>query len=345
MITAEYDGFNADIHLMLDAWSGYDDAACEQAASLLRQILPAKAMSNMDKRSDKGVLTGDGFPLEMSFSGLDQSLRLTMDVMPNRYTPGQRLSAAVAFLERDQGQSVPQTIIRVMMGLQRSERMSYGAWLGVRLRQQGTQFKLYSEVNIPDIAEQYALLASLGITIPVRSCESLRVRMLAYNLASGAVEVYLRGQNVGVYELPQLLSGAGLAARADELSNYIGRLYGHTLSSRLPGQSIGVSYVHAAQESKRAVCLFMPARQFWGSDRRCRAKLLLLLPSEGGVCNRYRSISRPLKYRNGCLTHHGMLGIVLAEAMPAQLNIGLRPWAGGIQTADHHSITGTSDAA
>ncbi len=314
----------ADVTMLLQAWSGDDDLCC-RARALIAQVLPAGMARGA---FPKGVLTGDGFPLEVSFSGLDPNLRLTLDFMPDRYPPATRLSEVADFLERSKGCEIPGSLLRIMTRLQYAPATQYGAWLGARFKKGTTQYKLYSEVNLASTDEQAALLKQLGFTVPVRSRGNLSVRMLAYTPRSGQLEVYFKGQDIALYELPQLLKESGQAGQSDELLAYIERLYGHPLSERFPGQSIGLSYARAADGQQQGFSLFLPARQFWGSDARCRVKLSEFLPAGGTVRERYRRITRGLKQRNGCLTHHGMLGFVLAKEDRPQLNIGLRPWAG-----------------
>ncbi len=318
-----------DIDYALAAYAAHDRAAGLQAEHSLKAMLPGYTGLPSHLRCwQNSCLTGDGFPLEFAFSASDASLRYTVDVMPEQFEAGSRLANGVDFLQQRDKRQVPEHVIKLMQVLQSGPDLEYGAWMGGRHLRDSSQYKLYSEINLSGHKAQAHVLSALNFRIPQRSGGSLQARMLGYNLDSSTLEVYLRGQNIASYELPLLLGAAGLSDRADELQAFIETAYGHCLRVRLPGGFVGVSYALSLQGEPRGVCLFFPARQFWGSDARIRKQFIAHNDATSPMLKQYIQISRPLKHQQGCLTRHGMLGISISPGQSPQLNIGLRPWAG-----------------
>ena len=327
--------FHQDIGFALDTYAVHDRAAGRQAEYSLKQMLPGytRLPSHLNRWQDS-CLTGDGFPLECAFSASDDGLRYTVDVMPERYQAGHRLEKGIDFLHALNTGRVPAHLIRAMKALQLGSKLAYGCWLGGRHLRHSNKYKLYSEINVSGREAQTQLFKRLHFSVPVRSSRNLEARMLGYNLDSSMLEIYLRGKSIEGYELPLLLDAAGISDRAQELHDFIEMLYGHSINSRLPGGHVGISYAWSRQGEPRGVCLFFPARQFWGSDASIRRKFIHHSAPDSRMLKHYIEMSRPLKQQQGCLTRHGMLGISIAAGQAPQLNIGLRPWAGNAESAE-----------
>ena len=98
-------GFHEDIDYALAAYAVHDRAAGQQAEHSLKSMLPGyTGLPPHLRRWQSSCLTGDGFPVEFAFSASDQSLRYTVDVMPERFGAGSRLEEGVNFLQRLDGQ-------------------------------------------------------------------------------------------------------------------------------------------------------------------------------------------------------------------------------------------------
>lgn len=261
-------------------------------------------------------LTGDGFPVELSFTTADDALRWTFD--PAAHLPvGHRRPATMAALRRLGGSFDSATLGAALEG---AGAQRFGAWLGGRHNLEADAYKLYLEWGEGPDAK--AALSALGLPAPEGAAD-LTTQMLGLGPGATRCEVYHRLEP-RPEELARLLAPVGLESRADELRDAIEASYGHPLRGRLPGGRIGVSYVVEDGCPAPIVTLYFFARILWGGDARIRARMIDLLEAAGRDAGPYAAASRALSRRNVAETRHGLVGLTLSENGLAW-SVGVRP--------------------
>ena len=261
-------------------------------------------------------LTGDGFPFELSFSTLDPRLRFTIEPGGRWLALSERLEAAAIVVATIAGSPVPGATLAGLRAMQADAPLAYGAWVGCRVGPNGTQAKLYVEVpRIAPFHVESLLLDEREVT----------PRMLAYSPSTHSFEAYCRVPSLEPRHLAAVLQLVDGEARVPWLHDFITEAYGHRLSGRLPGPSVGVSFVRHAAEKR--VTLHFYARAFWGSDAGIRRGFSRVARAAGWDDTAYLRVTAPIAHRDEWRTCHGLFGITLDAAHRISLGIGLRPVA------------------
>jgi hypothetical protein len=303
------------IHPAIDrALCAFPRAVADRAGWLLRAALVSRIGREGQEPWRGSRLTGDGMPFELSFCTADRRLRFTAEPGAPGLAPARRLDAAVALLRQfDAG--VPPVVVDACRAMQRDAPLAYGAWMGGRVSQEAHALKLY--VEVPEEAchvtwpmPRLALADRTGV-----------LRMVAYSNA--AIECYARVPSLEPRHLPAVLAPAGLEHRAAELLALLADAYGHAIRGRVPGPSVGVSYVSTGSTPSR-VTLFLFARSLWGPDARIRREFVRMAGAHGWDPRTYLEVTSPMSARESWQTHHGLVAVALdGEAM--SVAIGVRP--------------------
>ena len=276
------------------------------------------------------ALTGDGFPLEFTFTSVDTTIRYTAQVGAPTLSAPARFDTALSVVAQLSGQTVPPEMAHALRKLQArasaGDGLEYGAWVGARHHgstAEGDRFKLYLE--LPDGGAVSSLPSQLlSCPIPRLSDRRVQDRLYGYEPASGRHELYCRVPHAMTYHLYHLLCQVELEHRTHELVELIEEAYNHHLDDKIPGGSVGFSYAPGPERSI-IFTLFLFARALWGGDRRILQRLTALAGAQGWDLGVYDTAAAPLRARDVYQTYHGLVGFVLAPDQPIQVTIGLRP--------------------
>jgi len=298
------------------ALSAFPAAFVDQLAEPVRLLLGERRASGSPEAWRGSRLTGDGFPVELAFCTADERLRLTVE--PDARDARHRLNVASNLLERVSPHAIPHDVLDAFRVMQSTASLTYGAWIGCRAGSDGTAFKLYAEV--PEGGD----ITSLYPDVPVLPdyCAAAP-RMLAYTPATQAFEAYFRADSLDPRYLPALLAPAGIEGQTQPLMDFLEEAYGYRIRGRLPGPSVGISYVSDPECCR--VTLHFYARALWGSDARIRDGFVRLARAFAWDERPYLHVTRPLATRESWRTFHGLLGITLDESQQVSLSIGVRP--------------------
>lgn len=294
------------------------DRAAHQAEDVVRSAMGDRLADHSPDAWRGSCLTGDGFPVEVAFCTADDRLRMTVEPGPAASDPGQRLHLADEALAWCSGRALPRQVRDRIGSLQDGGPLRYGAWLGCRFGDGEPAFKVYAEV--PAGRD----LGPLWPTPLALTDREVVPRMVAVGAAGGAVETYVRVPSLLPEHLPAVLDPVGLADRAGWLLAHLEEVYGHAVRGRIPGPSVGVSYVLG---SAPRVSVHLYARAVWGGDARIRRGFLRAARALGWDSRAYEEVSATLASRDSWKTYHGLLGITLAADGSPALTIGLRPVA------------------
>jgi hypothetical protein len=277
-------------------------------------------------------LTGDGFPLEFVFTTGDGHLRYTVDPGGSVSSAAERLDDAVDLLaELGQPPPDPRVLACLTTMQRRAAGLNYGAWIGGRHRvganghSRGDQFKLYAEIPESRLESQLPFITSY-VQLPSRLLEHpVQLRIVGCEPATGRLELYFRVRHLAAGALPLLMRPAGLQSRAGELAEFIEKAYGHPLTERIPGGSVGFSYRLIPGSRTIVFTLFLFARLLWGGDARIRNRFGERMLAAGQNPAAYWRFTAPLAARDINQTYHGLLGLAMASQAPIQLALGVRP--------------------
>ena len=286
-----------------------------RATEIIRVLLSERFASSEPGAWHSSRLTGDGFPFEIAFCTTDDRLRFIAEPGSHDLEPSHRLDLASELICQLSDDQIPATVLNEIRAMQSDAPLRYGAWIGCRVSDERTVFKLYAE--LPE-----------GRTLPL-DCAPLELsdrrivpRMLAYSPAKGEFESYVRVPSLEPCHLPAVLAPIGIEDRAPWLIQFLEDAYGYSMRGRLPGPSVGVSYVMGTAP---AITLHFYARALWGSDARIRRNFARLGQSFGWDTSSYLALTDPIATRESWQTFHGIVGITLTSLAEPSLTIGLRP--------------------
>lgn len=307
-------GLEAPTHPAIDeALAAFPPDQARRAGTAIRWLLRTRLASSAPDAWSGSRLTGDGFPFELAFSTSDDRLRFTVEPGAGDLLPRERLALAAGLVALMGEAPVARPVLDDLRRLQGAGPLAYGVWIGVRAGSGGVACKLYVEMPADAVLP--------GPCAPMLGDRVAAPRMLAYTPSTRAFESYYRVPSLEGRHLAAALAPAGLAARADELVGFIEEAYGHRVRGRLPGPSVGLSYV-----AGRATLHFY-ARSMWGSDARIRRGFARVARASGWDDEAYLRVTAPIAGREDWRTRHGLFGITLDASRPTSLGIGVRPGA------------------
>jgi hypothetical protein len=297
--------------------ASFPAAVATRAGTMVRAALADRITDPGPDAWRGSRLTGDGFPVEVAFSTTDDRLRLTVEPGTRSTAPGDRLDRVDEALRRCTGKNLADPLRHRLATLQVSGPLRYGAWLGCRVGTGAPAYKVYAEV--PE-----GRPPGRGWPVPLALPDrTVAVRMVAVGATGEPVETYLRVPSLQPEHLPAVLAPVGLGDRSAWLLGYIEEVYGHAVRDRVPGPSVGISYVLGAAQPQ--VSLHLYARAVWGGDARIRRGFSRAAQALGWDARAYEEVSAPLAERDEWRTYHGLLGITIPADGPPALTIGLRP--------------------
>jgi hypothetical protein len=260
-------------------------------------------------------LTGDGYPVEFTFTTADDDIRCTVEPWPHA-PAAQRVAQAVA-LATEPGSDHHGALTAELAGFQPpGSTLSFGAWVGGRFGADpaNDRSKIYVEIA-PEVQLSDA---------PAFGDLCVEPRIEAVEPATGRRERYYRGRGLQPHHLAQLLDRVGMRERFGDLRDSIESAYGRPLDGALPGGSAGWSLAEAPGRPP-VMTVFMFARGLWGRDSRIIAQVQQFCSRFGLELTGHAAAVRSLPPSRGACTWHGMVGLMVAPGQPVHLALGLRP--------------------
>jgi hypothetical protein len=270
-------------------------------------------------------LTGDGFPVEFSFSSADEAIRYTTEVAGPEADEGRRLDQALHHLEILGQPPLPEMITSLFHRIQKFDSLRYGTWVGGRHGVDCDRFKLYVEVPGEGVQDAYRFLGPLIEAVPFLSLSDPRLVMIGYEPSSSRIESYFRCDYLEPWEVSLLMRNVGLTSRVEELLNLVEEASGAPIQRVLSMQPLGFSFAINFAGEPPLFSLFTTAGAIFGGDGSIRRRMLELGSRKGWNLRTYESVSEPLAGRTGWNTWHGLISFVAVHDGPPILQIGLRP--------------------
>lgn len=330
-----------------------DEPSTGGAVAWTREVLPRLAGEALEpEHLAASSLTGDGFPVELSFTGDGQGggeLRWTTEIAGPAVPAARRLPRAWRRLAKE-GVDVDREALGELAGWQAlapwagADALAYGVWVGGRpAAPPGERLKLYGEIPAAAAPAAEAWLAErLGSEALLPGSAPPSPRMIG--LQEEHRELYLRcNEALRLWRLPWLLRRAGLAHRWPDAAHALGILLGTSLpvdpaalpDRPLPGGSTGLSFSFDGADRPVAFTLYLFPRAVAPGDTLLRRRLLAAARPLGWDPEAYRQVSAPLERchrRPGNpppgappSLHHGLLALALTAEGPVRFAVGLRP--------------------
>jgi hypothetical protein len=255
-------------------------------------------------------LTNTGFPVEMSWSSRDASVRWTSEASGPDTPEGERLGNAMQVL---QGLGV-NTGVPDWLVPQPGQELRFGAWVGGRHDGERDRYKLYVDMAGTELPADL-LRPSILHSIPSR----VIWRMAGID-GTGTVEFYGRLQRPEIWETERLLIRCGLDAGAviDLASRLTGRPCDEYLLPGTAGLSLTTLDGHLV-----AAGFFVQAGPMLGSDAAVSDKLRDLAKRYGWDTAIYEAmLGNSAPDKSG---RHGMIGFGVTEDGRPWLQVGMRP--------------------
>lgn len=310
------EAFSVSIQPAIDhALSACGLPIARRAEDIIRVLLAERLASSEPGAWRSSRLTGDGFPFEIAFCTADDRLRFISEPGSHDLEPHRRLDVASDLIGLLSDDPIPADVLNDLRAMQSEAPLQYGAWIGCRVSEERTVFKLYAEV--PPERTLPPGCAPLEL-----SDRKIVPRMLAYSPAKREFESYVRVPSLEPCHLPAVLAPVGMEAKAPWLVEFLEDAYGYSIRGRLPGPSVGVSYVVGPAAT---ITLHFYARALWGSDARIRRNFAQLAQSFGSDTAAYLALTEPIATRESWQTFHGIVGITLTPCAETSLTIGVRP--------------------
>lgn len=275
-------------------------------------------------------LTGDGFPVEFSFSSADEAIRYTAEVAGPELPESERLLAAERVLARLGAGRFPEAVRSLFHQVQQSGTLLYGVWVGARHREDGDRYKLYLEVPRPGGAAE-SLVHRLVGSEPLLPGHVPALQMIGYEPGSSRFELYFRSDRLEPWEVGLLLRRAGLAGREDELLSLVEEAYGRSIQAGLPGSDLGFSLAISPVAQPTVFSLFHYAGSVFGGDGSIRRRVLALAKTRAWRLGVYEELSEPLAEGQSWMTQHTMVTFAVASDGPPVLCLGVRPPEGRLR--------------
>ena len=267
-------------------------------------------------------LTGDGFPVEFTFSSSDDLIRYTTEVGGPEANSISRLSLAEKALASLDVVNLSPHLEDILRRIQATGPLRFGAWVGGRHGASGDDFKIYIEVPRPNSQICKNILRELLAEGPIISRSELQI--IGYGPMRSSIELYFRIEDFEPWEIGLLLDQAGIHHRLPKLCSLLEDAYGRPVDSALTG-TVGYSYSFSSSKGPMTVSLFKYARSVFGGDGGIRRGMLGLAARNGWNLRSYAAISEPLAKGTGGRTFHGMMAFIVPPEGPLAVSIGLRP--------------------
>ena len=257
-------------------------------------------------------LTMDGSPLEFTFSSADHDMRFTVDVAPAECGNHERIAAAcdLAALLGHEGPDAEDLFRWSQM--QRSQKLSWGARLGVRESGERQRIKYYLEVP-------FEAQASIRKKINPPLNDSIAV-MIGCDPESSATEYYFRQQKLSKMEFDRLLCGVDGDRTPNGMRDAVEQLCGMPIASALEWICFGYSLVVEKQSAPAHLTLFVRCQAIGGADR-ARQRMLRWMPDSIKERSLYSRLMADLPKDE--VPDHGVISLSSRASGNPEMRVGL----------------------
>ncbi len=270
-------------------------------------------------------LTGDGFPVEFTFSPSNKAINYTTEIIPPEVDCALGPIIAKDILAKVGANTLPENLRQLWQKIQHASVLKYGVWISGRHDVDSDRYKLYIEVpeERSQIAQDY-VRTCIGKQL-LHNGQPAQLRMIGCDLSSNRKELYFRLKNPESWQIGYIMKSIGMQNKASRLFQFVEQLSNRSFNTSL-GSNVGFSVSIAYDNTPVAFSLFGFARSvFRGGDGDIRRALLQCADRLGWNLQTYANVSEPLSMRADWKTHHGMAAFTVTQDGVLAFQIGLRP--------------------
>ncbi|MCU0542318.1 MAG: hypothetical protein MUE44_09015 [Oscillatoriaceae cyanobacterium Prado104] len=276
------------------------------------------------------TLSGNGYPVEFTFSSMEESIRYTVEVAGPEVDPRERLSRIEHLLNKLDGTHSYTETIAHFRHIQADRDLKWGAWLGVRHLGEKTHYKIYAEVPQAGLAVIDQVIDQIFGYPPLLEETVVCPTAIGHQLGSLWTEYYFIIEQFGLLfkQIQSLLWRAGLYERSRELLELIQEVRGYSDPASAPGfppAKYGFSYAISTAGAPVIFTFFAFARRLIGSDAEIRRNLLALAERRGWNFEAYAELTAPLATWDDRCDCHNVIAFVVAPKGPLGLHVSLSP--------------------
>jgi hypothetical protein len=256
-------------------------------------------------------LNPDGSPVEFVFSSHENTLRYTVEVAGPEHAEHTRIDLACMAMRRLGFDPPAGHFVDVWRDVHKQSKPKWGAWLGIRQREDGESAKVYVEVP-PG--------SPLGFELANKHCpiRGARVVMLGYEPSRGRLEWYFRKRRMCPSELEAILRWGQSPAQHAAVIRAIEHVSGVSITAAL--RWFAPSFSIAQWESGRLPALFLRSSTLGGSPAIRRYLCSTRLRASTGL-HFYCDLVEKLP--DAELPEHGMLTFSSTAAGEVEIRLGM----------------------
>jgi len=271
-------------------------------------------------------LTGDGFPLEFTFSSAVNAISYTTEIAGPEIPEMQKIKQAWKLLSAQTLQQNERPITAMISRLVEQPDLRYGAWVGGRhCLNVDDRYKIYLEITetCRDIGDDF--LQSFIMDQSVLTKQQYRMRMMSID-NNNKGEYYFRLFNIDVWQLLYTMRCLGFAEQGRALLHFVADISKREIDKSFIGNNLGFSIATDAERRPVAISIFtFNYKVFEPGDSNIRKKILQVSERFGWDFTNYEKISEPVSKGTGRLTHHGLVAFSITRQGEKIMQIGLRP--------------------
>jgi hypothetical protein len=297
--------------------------ACYSLSELLR---PLQESPWPEVNYSFSRLTGDGFPVEFTFSSATNSISYTTEVAGPEIGERKKIEIGVALMLEKTLSSPSIGNAEIIARLIKQPSLTYGSWMaGRHENRKNDRYKIYLEVT-PDcdyLGVTFMQRFLPDFSVICRRCFSLRMLSLGN---SNKIEYYFRLSGIEPWQLLFLMRSLGFDEQGKDLLGFINLLSKRKVDKSFIGDSLGFSVALDEAGAPEAITIFtFNYKVFEPGDDAIRSSVLRYSDWFGWDFDNYARITEPLAGRTSRLTNHGLVAFTVIPDGKKIFQVGLRP--------------------
>jgi hypothetical protein len=302
------------------------EPAVRASNSLSALLLPVQESLWPEVRYSFSRLTGDGFPVEFTFSSATNGISYTTELAGPEIAEAKKIEMAAGLLLEKNNELSNDSCSVIITRLAQQQALTYGAWMAGRHEDgKNDRYKSYLEVT--------GSCAELGLTFLQRflpdfsviDSQCFSLRMLSVG-RSNKIEYYFRLSGIDVWQLLFLMRSIGFSEQGKELLDFVSLVSKRKVDKSFIGDSLGFSVALDEAGMPEAITIFtFNHKVFEPGDGSIRDSVLRFSDWFGWDFNSYERITEHLAGRTSRLTSHGLVAFTVTLDGKKIFQIGLRP--------------------
>ena len=278
-------------------------------------------------------LNGDGSPVELTFSSLDDDVRYAVEVAGPDVFAEDRLGKVSRLLSTLAPEASFAEIVTEFEKMQAGATLRWGAWLGIRHKSDREEYKIYAEAPKSGSSGAEELIARyLGDRPSLSGDRQAQLVSVGQTLGSARREFYfeLSGFGLEEEEIAHLLHRFDLQQQQGDLLALMRGLRKVLFStdndsSPLPNAEYAFSCSVLPGGKQPVLSIFTMAGDYLGGDALIRYALMVTGYKRGWPFETYSILTEAIGRQVERCAHHNVIAFIVAPNAETGLHISLSP--------------------